>query len=133
MLYNLDTSIWLDYYEKRNGAGEYAKKLINKIIRENNAIIYSNIHIAELKNQGYSIDQIYKIFRIVQPDNMRKVHTSLEQINAARTIAAEKRLPKGDVLQAILSRDNFAIMVTKDRHFKLISYIAEPKRPEELI
>ena len=47
-----DTSIWLDYYEKRGKNGEVALKLIEKIIKENHTILCSHIVIKELKNLG---------------------------------------------------------------------------------
>ena len=50
MIYNLDTSIWLDFGMKRGENGESALKLIIKIIEENSIIIYSNIHIKELED-----------------------------------------------------------------------------------
>ncbi len=133
MLYNLDTSIWIDYYEKRNGIGEYAKKLIKKIISENSIIIYSDIHIAELRGQGYSIDQINSMLSIAKPNNIKRMHASDKQLIEAENISSKRRIPKTDVLFSILARDNFAIMVTRDNHFKQIAYISNPKRPEELL
>lgn len=38
-----DTSIWLDFYEKRGKNGEAAIKLINKIIKEKDIILYSQL------------------------------------------------------------------------------------------
>jgi len=47
-----DTSIWLDFLEKRDGPGlpkgTWAKELIEKIIKNNDKILFSDINILEL-------------------------------------------------------------------------------------
>ena len=40
-IYYLDTSIWLDFFEKRGKNGEAAFKLIRKIIKEESKIACS--------------------------------------------------------------------------------------------
>jgi predicted nucleic acid-binding protein len=52
--YYFDTSIWLDFYEKRGKNGEVALELINKIIRGEKVIFYSDIVVRELKRLGFS-------------------------------------------------------------------------------
>jgi len=44
-----DTSIWLDFHEKRGRNGEYSFKLILKIINEDFKIAYSDLNIKEFK------------------------------------------------------------------------------------
>ncbi len=102
----LDTSIWLDFYEKRGENGENALKLIEKLVNENKIILYSDIIIRELKKLGYSQYEIYEIFRIAKPNNIKKVHVYKEQTDEAEPIALKKKIPKRDVLHAILARDN---------------------------
>ncbi len=133
MIYNLDTSIWLDFGMKRGENGEGALKLIIKIIEEDSRIIYSNIHIKELRDFGCSMDEINSIFTIVKPNNLRYVHTTKEQLKEAKQIAYQKRIPIGDAWQAILARDNDAIMISRDSHFKALVNIVETKKPEEII
>jgi len=52
--YYLDTSILLDFYEKRGINSEIALVLINKIIKSDILVIYSDLHILELKKLGYN-------------------------------------------------------------------------------
>ncbi len=38
-----------------------------------------------------------------------------------------------DALHAVLSRDNGAVLITRDAHFELLSFMVEVKKPENLI
>ena len=49
-----DTSIWIDIYEKRGYNGEVAKKLMEKVIKEDSVIVYSDLVVKEFKRIGYS-------------------------------------------------------------------------------
>lgn len=130
--YNLDTSILLDAYEKRGQNGEEAFKLILKLIEENAIIILSDIHIKELKDLSYSLDEINSIFRMFKLGNIKRVHITRNQFKEAKKLAFQKNIPKGDVLHAILSRDNGAIMISRNKHFKILSFI-DVKTPKELL
>lgn len=132
-IYYFDTSIWLDYYEKRGKNGEHAFNLILKIIEEDSIIIYSDLHIRELKGLSYNAEQINDILRIVKSNNLRRVHIDREQDKEAAQLCHQKQVPKGDVLHAILARDNNAIMVSRDQHFERLKHIIEIKKPEELL
>ena len=131
-IYNLDTSVLLDYYEKRGKNGEDALNLILRIIQEDSKIILSDLHINEFKNLGYNLNQINDIFSIAKPNNILRVHLHKAQLAEAHKIALEKEVPKKDALHAILARDNFAIMVSKDRHFGKLKHLTETKKPEEV-
>lgn len=129
----LDTSIWLDFYEKRGENGEKALKLIEGIIRENLTIYYSDLNIKELKDLGYSQEEIYEIFRIAKPDNIRKIHIYDKQIEEAEKIGKIRSVPIRDVLQAILCRDNFLELISRDKHFNQLRDITITKLPEDFI
>lgn len=131
-LYYLDTSIWLDYYEKRGINGKHARNLIMKIITEDSIILYSDLHIKELKGLGYGVDEIGAIFKIGKPNSLRRVHISREQIIEAARLAAWKKVPERDALHAILARDNESIMVATDKHFLQLSTVVNMQSPEEL-
>ncbi len=131
-IYNLDTSIWLDYYEKRDKNGRNALKLILKIIEDKSIMIYSDLHIKELKNIGYNIEEINILLRIVKPDNLRRVHIGKDQREEATLLAYNRSIPEGDALHAILARDNDALMVSRDMHFQRLLDIVKTKKPEEL-
>jgi len=129
----LDTSIWLDFYEKRGENGESALKLIEWVVRENKVILYSDIVIKELKKLGYSQEEIYEIFTIAKPDNIRKVHVYKEYIREADKISSEKNIPLADTLHAILTRENNAHLISRDEDFNKIRYITIAKSSEEFI
>lgn len=129
--YLLDTSIWLDYYEKRGRNGKIAEKLIRKII-EKDFLCFSDLHIKELKHLGYSIEKIASIFRIAKPDHSLRVYVNKEQIAEMRKLSEQRNVPKGDALHAILARDNDAILIATDKHFDRLRDISDAKAPEEL-
>mgnify|MGYP001565261418 FL=1 len=113
-----DTSIWLDFLEKRGKHGEIILRLINKIIEENDIIIYSNLIIKELRNLGYFDNEINDIFSIAKQNNLKLVHVNKKQLEEMRAVALQRGLPKKDVLHAILARDNEARLITRDYHFQ---------------
>ena len=102
----LDTSIWLDFHEKREINGELALKLILKIINEDLKIAYSDLHIKEFKNLEYTQNEINSILIIVKPNNIKHVHIYREQKEEAKKIARKRNVPEGDALHAIICRDN---------------------------
>lgn len=129
----LDTSIWLDFHEKREINGELALKLILKIINEDLKIAYSDLHIKEFKNLGYTQNQINSIFNIAKPDNIKRIHIYREQIEEATKIARQRNVPKKDALHAILARDNNLQLISLDTHFEKLKDISAYKKPEDFI
>lgn len=128
-----DTSIWLDIYEKRGKNGELAFRLFTKIIEENLLIFYSDLNLKELKNLGYNEEQIKEIFSIAKPNNLRKLHIYRKQIGDANKIAKARNIPRKDVLQAILCRNNFIQLISRDKHFEQLKDITIAKLPEDFI
>lgn len=53
-LYYFDTSIWIDIYDKRGSNGELAFKLLEKIILNDDVVVYSEVVLFELKKLGFS-------------------------------------------------------------------------------
>lgn len=68
-----DTSIWIDFHEKRGNNGELALKLLTKIIENDLKIGYSDLNIKEFKHLGYTKDEINSILRIAKPNNIKHV------------------------------------------------------------
>jgi len=133
----LDSSIWRDYYENRSDnfrpLGEWALKLINSIIENEDYIIYSDFIVKELKIK-YSEKEIKDIFEIAGKRNLLlKADISESQAKEAAVLCKKKKVAFGDALHAILARDNGAIMVARDKHFLELMDIAEIKKPEDLI
>ena len=129
----LDTSIWLDFYEKRGENGEVALKLILKIIDDDLKVAYSDLHIKEFKKLDYSQNEINSIFSIVKPKNMKHVHIYREQKEEAKNIARKRNVPEGDVLHAIICRDNNLQLISKDLDFERLKYITRSQVPEDFI
>ena len=132
-VYNLDTSVWIDFLEKRGNNGEYARRLIDKIIEENSMIIYSSIHLKELKDLGYIHDEINRLLRVAKPNNLRFVHTSPEHITEAKRLGKHHCVPNADALHAILAGDNLALMIATDHHFERLRSLVETKTPLQVL
>ena len=134
--YYVDTSIWMDLYEDREGhrgepIGDYALNLLALIKAKKAELFISDMLIRELEGY-YSMEEINGM---MNPFNeiIKKVVASKEQRLEARRIADERSLPHGDVLHAILARDNGPILVTRDNDFKSLRDISMHYKPEELI
>ena len=131
--YNLDTSILLDSYEKRGSNGEIAIKFFDKLIKEKENIIFSDLHIKELKGIGYNTEEIRMIFKTFNPNNIKRVHIIKNQLDEMNRLSRIYKIPKRDILHVIISRDNEAIMIANDKHFEKLTNIVEVKKPEELL
>ncbi len=133
--YYIDSSIWVDYYEDRKDPskdiGEFAFKLLCKLLASKSKIVVSTFLLRELETV-YSLDKIKGITRPFEK-LMEKVDVSDNQREEAKKIAYERGIPKGDVIHAILARDNNAILVSRDKHFQLLKDICEVVKPEEII
>ncbi len=129
----LDTSIWLDVYEKRGRNGELAVEFLTKIINEESVVFFSNIIISELKHLWYSKETIIDIIKILPYDGVRKIEISRNQMGEAKRVAVSKGIPKKDVLHAVLCRDNDVQLISRDAHFNSIKYITIAKLPEDFI
>ena len=134
--YYVDSSIWIDLYEDRKGynsepLGDFALQLFAQIKARENELFISDMLLREL--EGYyslaELNGMMKPFeRIIQ-----KIIATREQRAEARRIAEERKLPPGDVLHAIIARDNNLILVTRDNDFKQLADISSHYKPEHLI
>lgn len=128
-----DTSIWLDFHEKRGKNGEMALRLIIKTINEGLKIAYSDLNIKEFRHLGYTNGEINSIFGIAKPKNIKHVHIYREKIEEARKLARQMDVPRKDVLHAILARDNNLQLISRDGHFEKLKNISIAKKPEDFI
>ena len=128
-----DTSIWLDFYEKRGKNGELALKLILKIIDEDLKIAYSDLHIKEFKYLGYTQNEIDSILRVIKQNNIKRVHIYREQKEEAKKLAIQRNVPKKDALHVILARDSNLQLISRDYHFEKLKDITIAKKPEDFI
>lgn len=131
----MDTSIWLDFFEKRDEPnlkkGEFAKALIEQAIAHEVELVYSDAVIREMRGQGYAQDELdvlllpfRKLLRFVEANN--------KQVGKARDLTAKRKVPFMDALHALLARDSQATLITRDAHFKLLLDIVKSKKPEEV-
>lgn len=133
--YYLDTSIWMDYYEERKDSskdiGEFAFRLLCKLLASQSKIIVSTFLLKELET-AYSLDRIRGLAKPFEKLMERVSPTELD-IKEAKRISEQRKLPFGDVLHAILARNNNAILVSRDKHFQLLEDVCEVVKPEQII
>ena len=136
--YYLDTCIWRDFYEDRFGRsgkplGSYASKLFIKIIRKKNKILFSEVIIRELK-RDYDTREIKDMLNLLFLSSVLvKVEIKEKDFTEAKKLVKEKHVPLGDALNAILARNNGAVLVTQDEHYLKLSHICKPVKPEHVI
>lgn len=134
--YYFDTSIWLDFFENRDEPnmpkGEWVNKLLNKIINDNDKIVYSNNNMFELIQAGYTIFDIKNMLKPLKPIIVF-VEATEKQVRKARDLSLKREIPKRDALHALIARDNKSKLITLDHHFKKILDITKPHKPNDLI
>ena len=134
MKFLIDTSIWMDLYEDRIGfsqepLGKYAAKLFMHILTNRHVIAVTDLLIAELKNK-LGLEQVNGLFKPFETEN---VLVTLSQRAEADKISKERNVPRGDALHTILARDYELTLITRDKHFYLLTDISNYYKPEELI
>lgn len=128
-----DTSIWIDMYDEREYQGEVARKLIEKIVMDDDTVLYSDAIVAELKKLGFSEYEINEMFSIAKPDHIKRVQSTKDQIDEAKRVAKQRDVPMRDALHAILSRDYEALLISRDWHFEKLKDITQVEKPEDLV
>ncbi|MBI3032473.1 PIN domain-containing protein [Candidatus Woesearchaeota archaeon] len=134
--YYVDTSIWMDIYEDRKGynnepLGDFALQLFSLIKAKEHTLIITDILIRELEGY-YSMPEVKGMIKPFEK-NIEKMISTENQRNEARKIARERNLPPGDVLHAIIARDNNLILITRDKDFNYLKDISNHYKPEELL
>ena len=131
MKYYLDTSIWLDYFENRQDRfrplGEWALALLSQIRAKGDKIIVSDVVLNELI--GRPAQEILGPFK----ECIEHVTTTDEQLKECKKIHTRMKIPRGDILHAIISRDHNCMLVSRDNHFSLLAGIIRAYKPEELL
>ncbi len=125
---------WRDLHENRKDKskqlGELAFELFRKIRVNKDRILYSDFVIEELSH-AYDRQAINKIFKDVS-ELLEKAEINMEQVKEAADLSTRLKIPFGDALHGILARDNDAVMVTRDRHFRKLKDKITIRKPEEL-
>lgn len=117
MRYYFDTSIWLDIWENRDEAnlpkGSNARKLLKRIIQSNEEIVYSDIVVSELVENGYSFWEVEHIFA-----SMSLILVYIEQsekiFRKSRDLAMKRGIPIKDALHALLARSSKSIIISRE-------------------
>ncbi len=134
--YYLDTSIWLDFFENRDEPnfpkGTWARELVNKIIKEGDKILFSDNNMLELINIGYSEFDIQGFLQQLKLIILF-VESTEREIGKAKDLAQKRNVPKRDALHALIARNNNAILITLDNHFKKLINIIRHHSPREFI
>lgn len=134
--YYIDSCIWKDYFENRSDRfrplGDWALRLINKIIKEDDLFLFSD-HLMNELNKQYSSEDLNKFFEIIPKKLIIKVNTTKKQAKEAFKIKNKLNISFGDALHAIIARDNKAILVSRDKHFYELTKEVTIKKPEDLI
>ncbi len=134
--YYIDTSIWMDLYEDRKGyngepLGNFALKLFSLIKAKKNFLVITDLLIRELE-MNYSLPEINGMVKPFEKI-IEKIIATDKQRDEAKKIAKERGIPPGDVLHAIIARDNNLILITRDKHFRHLEDISPHHKPEDLI
>lgn len=134
--YYLDTSIWLDFFENRNEPkipkGDWARQLLEKMVKNDGEILYSDIVLIELKGLGYEIEEFKGKIEYLGL-SCSYVESTVGERKKAKDLSAKRKVPRGDALHALIARDHHAILITLDHHFKSLADITSAKRPQEVI
>ena len=136
--YYFDTCIWRDHYENRYGLtgkplGKYATELFMHVIRNKYILFFSEFIVRELKSD-FDEKEINDMLNVLfMTGILNRVEISEENYKEAKKIGTERNLPPGDVLHAILARNNNAILISQDEHHQKLKDIVEVKKPEEII
>jgi predicted nucleic acid-binding protein len=134
--YYIDTCIWRDYFENREDKlrplGEWAFRLIQKIVEEEDVIIISSLVKEELL-KGYSEKKLMGLLSLVPEKITLTIAPNKHHDRLAESLMRESGLPFTDALHAILAKENDAILVTRDKHFSLLAQEFKISKPEELI
>jgi len=136
--YYFDTCIWRDFYENRFGysgrpLGSLANRLFLHVMKKKQILLFSDLVVSELK-KDYSENDIVNMLNFLYISGiLQKVNFSKKNYQEAYSISLKRKLATGDVLHAIIARNNNAIMVSQDKHFQNLKDIAIIKKPEQII
>ncbi len=86
----------------------------------------------ELKASDYGTFEIEDLFKPIRQILIYAEPTK-KQYGKAKDLAAKRKVPLLDAMHAIIARDEKAILVSRDNHFKKLLDITKPKKPEEII
>jgi hypothetical protein len=135
-IYYIDACVWRDYFEDRRDnlrpLGEFAFKLIQNIIKNEDQIVISD-HLLDELRKHYSDEQIDSLFKIVPDELIIRFHNGPNHTREAFYQCTKLNLNKPDAIHLIIASENDALFITRDHHFDHLKERFEIYRPEELI
>jgi predicted nucleic acid-binding protein len=133
--YYVDTAIWRDLHENRKDSsknlGELAFQLLKKIRANQEKVVYSDFVVEEL-SRAYDKQTISGYLKGAS-GFLEKAEIYEWQLKEAADLSKGLNIPLGDAIHGILARDNNAIMVTRDGHFRKLKGKITVRKPEELL
>jgi len=94
-------------------------------------VFVSDVVVKELKHLGLPMESVLTLFRILKPV-IHYVHVGRTQSEEARKIGETLQIPRADALHAVLARDCDSVIVTRDHHFRRLTFVTV-RRPEDLL
>ena len=129
------TCIWLDLLDDRksgfNPLGEVAFQFLKNCSKHNCIVIVSELVKKELESYASNkeIESLFEPFleQIVFPELSKKV------IGEARLLKIKKsNTHLTDILHALVAKEQDCVMITRDKHFDVLSEIVKVQLPEEV-
>ena len=129
------SNIWLDFWLDRTlnllPAGYYAKNLLDRVISCEFAIVLSNFIFKELEtNIKIDLNERMGTFKLINKLTITEVTKQL--FFDAKKLAKERSIPISDAVRTLMARQERAILVSRDKHFKEVEDLVEVRLPEEL-
>jgi len=119
--------------EKREKHGDYALRLLEKIIQDGDIVIVSDILIMELSRLRFTRKTISTMFHIIKPNHYLFVQLTKPQCRLAHTLSKHHSIPWPDAAHALLAKEYQAILVSYDSDFAFLGSLVETRTPEELL
>ena len=131
----LDTCIWRDLLEDRKSGysflGESAFQFLKNCREFDCRVLCSNLVLDELgayfteKEISFLLEPFLDLMEFVE-------YTKEETIEVRLVVNKILGVHFADVLHALVSRDNNAVLITRDKHFELLNEIVISLKPEEV-
>jgi len=134
--YYIDACIWRDYFEDRNDRfrplGEWALRLINKIIKDEGIFVFSD-HLTNELLKEYSFGELKRKLEFIPKNLILEIKYAYDRAREANKIKKVLGVPFGDAMHVVLARDTNAILITRDNHFIKLDNYCEIRKPEDLL
>ncbi len=134
MRFYIDTCIWIDFFEDRNGKnkrGLNAREFLVNILFSKCVIVSSSAVFDELLKR-YTKKELQEKMKKIE-HRIKLIKTNQKQENEAKMISRIRKLSFQDTFHAIIARDNNCVLITRDKDFSHLADFIEYYKPEEII